>query len=139
MMLDACQRHGDEPITSSIVGVWTGSKAVFNINPSGIIPAFNVTEDNFPIQLEFKSDGTLVLTKNSQTTAGTYSLSGRDLVININYTFEYLDMAGTYHVESLTQTNLSASIEKDGTFKHPDTGQQFNGKVKATLYLNRKS
>jgi hypothetical protein len=140
ILLVSCHKNEDDPgPLSPIAGVWAGNHAVFNLNPEGIIPAFNVTEDNFPVKLEFKTDGTLILTKGSTVTTGTYQLNDRDLVINIDYTFEYLAMAGTYHIEALTPTELRASIEKNGTFKQPDTGQEFNGKVKATLYFDRKN
>lgn len=46
-------------------------------------------------------------------------------------------MEGTYHIEELTTSRLRVPIEKEGTYKHPDTGQQFDGKVKATLYFAR--
>jgi hypothetical protein len=122
-----------------IVGVWSGNRADFKINPSGIIPGFTVPQDNFPIQLEFKNDGTVILTKDNKSTAGTYVLSGDQLTITIDYELEYINMGGTYTVETLTQSNLQAFIEKEGTFKYPDTGQEFNGKVKATLFFDRRA
>jgi hypothetical protein len=137
VLILSCKEDKQEPF-SSLVGVWSGNKADFKINPSGIIPAFTIHRDTFPIQLEFKTDGSVLLTKDSKSTAGTYVLSGDQLTINIDYVFEYINMGGTYTVETLTQSNLSAFIEKDGKFKHPDTGQEFDGKVKATLFLNRK-
>ena len=136
--LISCSNEKDE-LTASVVGTWSGDKADFKINPSGIIPAFTITEDDFAVKLEFKNDGTLLLTDNNQTTTGTYIKSGNQLTININYTFEFIELAGTYLIEELSQANLRASIEKQGTYKHPDTGQEFEGKVKATLYFDRQA
>lgn len=128
----------NDEASAPIAGVWNGNKADFRLNPNGIIPAFTITEDDFSMRLEFKSDGTLLLTDNSnQTTTGTYVVNGRDLTINISYEFEFIGMEGTYNVEELTTSRLRVSIEKEGTYKHPDTGQQFDGKVKATLYFEK--
>lgn len=128
----------NDEVTAPIAGVWNGTKTDFRLNPKGIIPPFTITEDDFSIRLEFKSDGTLLLTDNSnQTTAGTYTLNARDLTINISYEYEFIGMEGTYHVEELTTSRLRVSIEKEGTYEHPDTGEQFDGKVKATLYFEK--
>jgi hypothetical protein len=110
------------------------------LNPDGIIPPFTVNEDNFPIQLEFKTDGVVILTdRNDQATTGTYMLEGRNLTVNIDYDFEFIAMGGVYEVEELTTSRLRVSIEKEGTYEHPDTGQKFDGKVKATLYFDRQA
>lgn len=137
LLIVSCDDDNDE-VSAPIAGVWNGTKADFRLNPEGIIPPFTITEDDFQMRLEFKSDGTLLLTDNSnQTTAGTYALNGRDLTINISYEIEFIGMEGTYNVEELTTSRLRVSIEKEGTYKHPDTGQEFDGKVKATLYFDR--
>lgn len=129
----------DDEATAPIAGVWAGNKAEYRLNPNGIIPPFTITEDDLRLRLEFKNDGTLLLAdEGNQTATGTYGLSGRDLTINISYQFEFIDMDGTYHVEELTTPRLRVSIEKEGTYVHPDTGEQFNGTVKATLYFDRQ-
>jgi hypothetical protein len=138
LLIISCKEDKQEPF-SSITGIWVGNKIDFKINPKGIIPAFTIHEDNFQMQLEFKSDGTVILTKDNKSTVGTYQLAGDQLTMNIDYEFDLINMGGTYTVETLTQSSLSAFIEKEGTFKHPDTGQEFDGKVKATLFLDRKA
>jgi hypothetical protein len=50
-----------------------------------------------------------------------------------------IGLDGTYHVEELTQNNLRIRITKDGEYTHPDTGQQFDGEVEATLYFDKQS
>ena len=138
LVIFSCREDGE--ITSQLTGAWAGNKADFKVNPDGIIPAFTITEDNFPVQLDFKSDGTVILTDDDgTTTSGTYSLSGRDLTININYNIEMIGLDGTYHVEELTQSALRIRIEKEGEYTHPDTGQEFDGKVEATLYFDRRT
>jgi hypothetical protein len=138
LVVFSCREDGE--VTSQLTGIWAGNKADFKVNPDGIIPAFTITEDNFPVQLDFKSDGTLVLTDDDgTTTSGTYVLSGRDLTIVINYNIEMIGLDGTYHVEELTQNNLRIRITKDGEYTHPDTGQQFDGEVEATLYFDKQS
>lgn len=137
LMLFACKDDSD--VSASIVGKWSGNKADFKINPKGIIPAFTISEDNLAVQLEFKNDGTLILTDDQTTTSGTYQLNGRSLVININYTFEVIGLEGTYDVEELSRSKLRVSIEKEGNFEHPDTGQKIDGTVEATLFFDRQA
>ena len=132
--------NDEDEISAPIVGVWAGNTADFKVNPDGIIPAFSVTEDNFPVKLEFRNDGSLILTDDSQaSTTGTYEMSGRNLTINIDYEFEFIGLSGTYNVEELTNTKLRASIEKEGNYEHPDTGQNFDGSVEATLFFDRQA
>lgn len=136
--LTACKDEAE--ITAAIVGKWSGREADFKINPSGIIPAFTLHEDEFPVQLEFKSDGKLILTDNKGVSkTGTYSQSGNQLTITIDYTFELIELSGTYQITELTNSALTAEIEKEGSYTHPDTGQQFDGKVTATLFFTRAS
>ena len=130
----------DPEITAPIIGKWSGQKADFRINPSGIIPAFTLKEDQLLVNLEFKTDGTLMLTDNKGITrTGTYSQSGSQLNINIDYTFELIELSGTYILNELTSSSLEAEIEKEGSYKHPDTGQEFDGKVTATLFFSKVS
>jgi hypothetical protein len=133
----SCDDDKDE-VNASIVGTWSGNKADFKLNPDGIIPAFTVSEDNFPVMLEFKNDGVLILTDDAQSTTGTYQLNGKKLTININYEFEFIGLSGIFDVEELTRAKLRASREEEGTYEHPDTRQKFDGKVKAFLYFDRQ-
>lgn len=138
LLVIACNEDGE--VTSQLTGKWAGNKADFKVNPDGIIPAFTITEDDFPVHLDFKSDGTLVLTDDDGTsTSGTYSLSGRDLTININYNIEMIGLDGTYHVEELSDNTLRIRITKEGEYTHPDTNQEFEGEVEATLYFDRQA
>lgn len=129
----------ENDISGPLVGKWSGNKSDFKINPDGILPAFTLSEDNFPVQLEFKNDGTVILTDDKTSATGTYQLNGETLTININYTFEHIGLDGTYTIEELTKSNLVVSIEKEGSFEHPDTGQKLNGTVVATLFFDRQA
>ena len=131
----------DEGIDAPLVGLWAGDKAEFRLNPSGIIPPFTVTEQDFLVHLHFKSDGSLILTDDKKETSeeGSYSLTGDQLTIDIDYKFEYLELSGTYNVELLTASILRASTEKEGTFHHPDSGLDFDGTVEATLHFTREA
>ena len=134
--LGACKDEAE--ISATIVGKWSGREADFKVNPSGIIPAFPLHEDEFPVQLEFKNDGKLILTDNKGVSRnGTYTQSDDQLTIAIDYKFELIELSGTYRITELTTTDLSAEIEKEGSYTHPDTGQQFDGKVTATLFFTR--
>src|SRR5213592_2397105 len=84
LVLLSCKE--DEPkITVTITGKWAGEKAEFKANPDGIIPAFTIPENELPVVLDFKNDGTLILTdKNSKNYTGTYQLNGDKLDINID-------------------------------------------------------
>lgn len=127
-------------ITASVVGKWSGQEADFKVNPTGIIPAFTIREDEFPVQLEFKNDGSLILTDNKGAAHnGTYTHAGTQLTININYTFELIELSGVYKINELTNSTLEAEVEKEGHYTHPDTGQEFDGKVTSTLYFSRIS
>jgi hypothetical protein len=138
IILGACK--DDPEITAPIIGKWSGQKADFKVNPSGIIPAFTLKEDQLLVNLEFKTDGTLILTDNKGITrTGTYLQNENQLNINIDYTFELIELSGTYILNELTSSNLQAEIEKEGSYKHPDTGQEFDGKVTATLYFTKIS
>lgn len=134
--ISACKEDAD--ISAPIVGKWNGREADFKINPSGIIPAFTLHEDQLSVSLEFQSDGKLVLTDNAGVTkSGTYNQLGEQLTITVDYSFEMIPMSGTYTITELTNTSLSAETEREGSYTHPDTGQQFNGKVTATFSFTR--
>jgi hypothetical protein len=136
LVLASCQE--DEPkITVGIVGKWAGEKVQIKVNPDGIIPAFNVPENELPVVLDFRNDGSLILTdKNSKTYNGTYQLNGDKLDIDIGYKFEYIDFTGQYDISELTETRLTASTTRSGTFDIPDYGQ-FDGSITATLFFTK--
>jgi hypothetical protein len=136
LMLLSCQE--DEPkINVGITGKWAGEKAQIKANPDGIIPAFTLPENELPVVLDFRNDGSLILTdKNRKIYNGTYELNGDKLNINIDYKFEYVEFTGQYDISELTETKLTASTSRSGTFDVPTYGQ-FNGSITATLFFNK--
>ena len=118
LLLNACK--DDTEITATIVGKWSGERADFKLNPTGIIPAFTLHENQFRVQLEFKNDGSLLLTDNKGVTEnGSYVLADDQVTISINYKFELMELAGTYTINTLTTTNLAAEIEREGLRHRP--------------------
>lgn len=138
VLLTACKDESE--ISATIVGKWNGREADFKVNPSGVIPAFPIHKDEFPIQLDFRNDGSLVLTDNKGVSkTGSYVQSGNQLTITIDYSFEMIDLSGTYEIRELTTADLEVEIEKQGSYTHPDSGQQFDGKVTANLFFGKST
>jgi hypothetical protein len=138
LLLFGCEDDGE--ISASIAGKWQGDKVDFNLNPSGPIPGYTITEEDFPIQAEFKTDGSVTITDaNGTTTAGTYAMTGRKLALQINYTIEFIGLSGTYTVDELSDSKLKAVIKKEDTFTDPDSGQEFEGEITVTLYFDRST
>jgi hypothetical protein len=138
LLLFACKDEGE--ITTSIAGKWQGDKADFNLNPSGPLPGYTITEDELPIQVEFKTDGSVTITDtDGTTTSGTYTMTGRKLALQIDYNIEFIGLSGTYVVDELNETNLKAVIKKEDTFQDPDSGQEFEGEITVTLYFDKMS
>jgi hypothetical protein len=136
LVLLSC-KEDDPKITVGIAGKWAGEKAEFKANPDGIVPAFTIPENQLPVVLDFKADGVLILTdKNNKNYTGTYQLNGDKLDINIDYKFEFIEFTGQYDISELTETKLTASTSRSGTFDVPNYGQ-FNGSIKATLFFNK--
>jgi hypothetical protein len=136
LSLLGCKDDGE--ISASIVGKWQSDKADFNLNPSGPIPGYTITRDDFSIQTQFNSDGSVVLTdENGVSTTGSYTMTGTKLTLNINYDIEFISLSGTYTIDELTDTRLIAVIKKEDTFTDPDSGQEFEGEITVTLYFDR--
>lgn len=128
----------DSEISASIVGKWQSDKADFNLNPSGPIPGYTITRDDFAIQAQFNTDGSVVLTdENGISTTGSYTMTGKKLMLNIDYDIEFISLSGTYDVDELTDTRLITVIKKEDTFTDPQSGQEFEGEITVTLYFDR--
>jgi hypothetical protein len=138
VLVTGCKDEGE--ITASIAGKWQGEKADFNLNPSGPIPGYTITEEDFPIHIEFKTDGSVTITDPDGTTAtGTYTMADRKLSLQIDYNIEFIGLSGTYVVDELSDSKLKAVIKKEDTFTDPDSGQEFEGEITVTLYFDRMS
>ncbi|MBT1702814.1 lipocalin family protein [Chryseosolibacter indicus] len=121
----------DDKDLSSIEGRWSGDRAALTVN---LIP---INEDDFDVVLDFKEDGTVILTEDNNTITGTYKVSGDDLTLTgINMVSIPVTLEGNYDIKELTNNRLVIEGEREGQYTHPDYGT-ITGKVKATLYFNK--
>jgi hypothetical protein len=127
----------DAEITAGLVGKWQGDKADLVVKPDGFPVGVPYSFDEFDAVLEFKADGTLIVTEESQSTPGTYVKTGSKLEMNSALTIEDINLSGTYQIRELTRSTLKIEIEKDATVKDPNTKGDVTGEVKATLTFSR--
>jgi hypothetical protein len=132
--LISCHKNDNQP---SIIGKWNGDKAEFNIVTLGITTPFGYTDDNFDTVIEFKNDGTVVLTQKSVQTSGTFTKNGDQINTSVTFNTGVIDLSGTYTIKELTSTKLTLYIEKNGSVKDPNSGVNLTGTVKTTLYFNK--
>jgi hypothetical protein len=135
LVLSSCEE--DPEIKATIVGKWQGDIANLNIKPDGFIVAVPYSIDDFDAILDFKPDGTLMITDENATSTGTYEMEGEKLTINSDLLIEDINMSGTYDVKTLDMNTLEIEIEKNATVKNPNDGSDITGNVKATLRFNR--
>jgi hypothetical protein len=128
----------DNEASVSIVGTWQGDKADLLVKPNGFPVAIPYTIDDFDAVIEFKSDGTISVTDNSQTATGTYQRDGDNLTLSTGFTVEDISLEGTYEIVKLTASALEIKIEKDATVKNPNNGTDISGNVNATLVFTRQ-
>lgn len=123
----------DDDNFASILGQWRGDRASFQLGALG--PGF--TDDDFDTELEFREDGTLIVTDDGQSVTGTYTLEGDQLTISIPFNIGSIPLSDTYTVQELTEPILVISRENEGTIQNPDTGVSFSGTIVTTLYFDR--
>jgi hypothetical protein len=134
-LLSSCK---DDEVTASIVGKWQGDKSEVTAL-AAIIPVYSDTDENFDDMVEFKADGTGTANVDGSDTSGTWEWVevNKKLRVSIDFKTTLLEPTEVYTVKELTATKLTLFLEKDGTYQDPETGNNFSGKVKATLYFNR--
>jgi hypothetical protein len=128
----------DEDPKPSIVGKWKGTLAEIEVKPFGLPTPISRNDDDFAAEIEFKSDGTMILLENAQPIEGTYHIMGDQLMTDIDFQTDALDLSGDYVIEQLTQNKLVVFLEKDGSVTDPGTGVTINGDIKATLHFDRQ-
>jgi len=129
----------DEKSYPSVTGKWQGTLLTAEITVFGVALPNKQTDDTFDALVEFKSDGTAVLTDNNQTSTGTWSQNNEKLTLSVTFGTEFIDLSGTYTIQEITDTKLVLYIEKDGSYTDPDTKTEIQGTVKATLNFDKKS
>jgi hypothetical protein len=136
--LTSCDGDDDEDKGfPSVQGKWTGSKTELVIRVEGVDDPFTETDQAFQGQVEFKSNGVAVYSEDGDTEEGTWSQNGDKLTLTIPDDSEELDMSGVYTIKDISSSNLKIYIEKETVLTDPDSGQDFDANIKATLYFNK--
>ncbi|MEX1239235.1 MAG: lipocalin family protein [Cyclobacteriaceae bacterium] len=137
-LLAAFSCNDDDEQLAPIEGKWRGTMAEIQVKPFGLPIPVSKKDESFHTEIEFRSDGKLIVYEDSQTTEGTWKLNGNKLVTDIDFNTEFIGLSGTYTVERLTGTTLIFYLEKDNqTISDPDTGQSISGDLKATLHFQK--
>ena len=115
----SCKKDDDEV---SIVGKWGTTKSV-NINYTGTIKGSTETETTFTAEdyIEFKSDGTTILSEDGDTDAGTYTFNNDTQKLSIKFTGD--DESVVFDIKTLTTTDLvlyteEIDVEGSTTYKY---------------------
>lgn len=132
----SCNDDDEKP--ASLLGGWQGDKTEASITVVGIPNPIVQNDDDFAGQAEFKSNGKVIFKEDGDITEGTWSQSGNTLVLSVDGMSEEEDISGTYTIKELNNARLKIYIEKDVNFFDDDSGIEFEGHIKATLYFNRK-
>lgn len=128
----------DEEKMASIEGSWQGAKAEGEVLVYGVPSGFEEEDEAFHPTLEFKQGGIVTLTQGGVPSEGTWSQDGEKLTTSLNFDTNFIDLSGTYTIQTLTDAKLVLYYEKDGTYQDPDTGIEIEGTLKATLTFNKK-
>jgi hypothetical protein len=128
----------DEEKMPSIQGSWVGTKAEGEVLVFGVPSGFEEEDGNFDPILEFKQGGVVSLTQDGIPSSGTWSQNGEQLVTSLNFNTDFVDLSGTYTIQTLTDTKLVLYHEREGTYEDPDTGIDIEGTLKATLSFDRQ-
>jgi hypothetical protein len=128
----------DEDKMASMEGQWMGTKAEGEVLVFGVPSGFEEEDQTFDPLLEFKQGGAVTLTRDGVPTSGTWSQDGEKLTTSLNFNTKFVDLSGTYTIQTLTDTKLVLYYEKDGTYEDPDTGIDIEGTLKATLSFDKQ-
>lgn len=134
--ITSCNDDDDKP--ASLLGSWQGDKTEASITVDGFPEPFTETDEDFAGQAEFKSNGTVIFKEDGEVVEGTWAQNGSNLLLQVDGLSEDEDISGTYTIKELTQSRLKIYIEKEAYFYDEESGIEFEGLVKATLYFNRK-
>jgi hypothetical protein len=128
----------EDDVTASIVGKWQGDKSEVKALVA-IVPVYSKTDENFDDMVEFKADGTGTAVVDDSQTAGTWEWVevNKTVRVSIDFKTDFLEQTEVYTVKELTDSKLTLFLEKDGTYQDPESGNNFSGTVRATLYFNR--
>ena len=123
----------DEEKIASIEGKWKGDKAEGEVLVFGVPSGFEEADEAFDPIIEFKQGGVATLTLDTVSYGGTWSQYGENLTTSLDFTTDFVDLSGTFTIQTVSETKLVLYFEKDGTYTDPDTGINIEGTLKATL------
>jgi hypothetical protein len=127
----------DNEKMATLEGSWQGTKAEGKVLLFGVPTGFEEEDDSFDPTLEFKQGGIVTLTQDGTPSQGTWSQEGETLTTSLNFDTNFVEISGTYTIQTLTETALVLYYESEGTFEDPDTGIDIEGTLKATLYFSK--
>ena len=133
----ACNDDDEKP--ASLLGGWQGDKVEASVKVDGFPEPFVDNDEDFAGQAEFKSDGTVIFKEDGDITEGTWAQNGNTLILMVDGLSEEDDISGSYAIKELNSSRLKIYIEKEAKFYDDESGIEFVGLLKATLYFNRKS
>ena len=126
--------------TVSIEGSWEGDRYEIKGFASGIpVAIYEETEEDFDIQLEFEADGSVSVTYQGDEAQGVWEWVevNKKISITADFGIEFLSSTEVFEVKKLSSTELTFFLEKEFTFEDPESEEEVEGTVKATLYFNR--
>ncbi|HTF21936.1 MAG TPA: lipocalin family protein [Chryseolinea sp.] len=132
----ACNDDDEKP--ASLLGSWQGDKVEASVRVDGFPEPFVDNDENFAGQAEFKSNGTVIFKDDGDITEGTWAQNGNTLILSVDGLSEEDDISGSYTIKELNSSRLKIYIEKEAMFYDDESGIEFIGELKATLYFNRK-
>lgn len=130
-----CDEHES---VATLEGTWKGTKAQGEVLVFGVPTGFEEEDNTFHPTLEFKEGGVVVLTRDGIPTQGNWAQNGETLITSLNFETDFVDLSGTYTIQTLTDTRLILYYEKEGTFEDPDTEIEITGTLKATLSFDKQ-
>ena len=128
----------DEEKLASLEGAWQGTKAEGEVLVFSVPSGFEEEDETFDPILEFKKGGVVTLSQDGVPSQGTWAQDGETLNTSLNFDTNFVDLSGSYTIQTLTETNLVLYYEREGTYEDPDTGIEIEGTLKATLYFDKK-
>jgi hypothetical protein len=131
----SCNDDDEKP---ALLGSWQGDKVEASVKIDGVPQPIVENDEDFAGQAEFKSDGTVIFREDGDITEGTWAQNGNTLILSVDGLSAEDDISCSYTIKELTRSRLKIYIEKETLFYDDETGTQFVGFLKATLYFNRK-
>ncbi|WP_276365621.1 hypothetical protein [Chryseolinea sp. H1M3-3] len=124
--------------TASIEGSWQGKKAEGKVLVFGVPSGFEEEDNNLKPLLEFEEGGVVTLTQGGVRSHGTWVQDGEKLTMSLTFNTNFVDLSGTYDIQTLTDSKLVLYLEKEGIYEDPDTGIAIEGMLKATVSFDKQ-